>query len=377
MSANDMFELVDNTEDLHEDIEKWAEGFQSLKKTAYSWKRQNSCFEDTIRKLEDNMSLQDQKAADIEEKIMFLNLMIRVEEMMSNHKDKLTRCRSFNILRKQQEGSMQDHKEIINDCQQIFVQRYNCTKEEYQKVKVRKQPNINFENKNINCYVEDIEYKLRCVEELGGRVQEDIAEISDALHRLEVWNSEIRQKCKEEISNPENEYLSKEHMGELNDLCAKLDRWSEEYGSFEAEHYQWIKEKLELEEKMKKIEQNMDVREEQNVNIDASITCLNRMIDAEEKMKEVRKLMDELIHLEEQKKDVDSRRAKIVEKIESEKEDNRLGDIKEDLRIIQNRQKKEYEWAYGERSPFKCTPLEVLEFIGRRHRKLLIRCSRI
>ena len=97
---------------------------------------------------------------------------------------------------------------------------------------------------------------------------------------------------------------------------------------------------------MKKIEQSMAVLEEQNVNIDASITCLNRMIDAEEIMKDLRKLMDELTDLEEQKKDVDSRWAKIVEKIESEKEDNRLGDIKEDLRIIQNRQKKEYEWAY-------------------------------
>ena len=346
MSANDMFELVDNTEDLLEDIEKWAEGFQCLKKTAYSWKRQNSCFEDTVKKLEDNMSLRDQKAADIEEQIMFLNLMIRVEEMMSDHKVKVTRCRSFNILRKQQEGSMQDHREIVDDRQQIFVIRYNCTKEEYYKAKVRKQPNINFENKNINCCVEDIEYEFRCVEELGGRVQEDIAEISDALHRLEVWNSEIQEKCKEEISYPENEYLRKEHMGELKDLCAKLDRWSEEYGRFEAEHYQWIKKKSELEEKMKKTEQIMDAREEQNVNIDESITCLNRMIDAEEKMKEHRKLMNELSDLEKQKKDIDSRRAKIVEKIQSEKEDNKLGDIKEDLRIIQNRQKKEYEWAY-------------------------------
>ena len=281
MSANDMFELVDNTEDLLEDIEKWAEGFQCLKKTVYSWKRQNSCFEDTVKKLEDNMSLRDQKAPDIEEHIIFLNLMIRVEEKMADHKDKVTRCRSFNILLKQQEISMQDHKEIINNCQQIFVKRYNCTKEEYQKVKVRKQPNINFENKNINCCVADIEYKFRCVEELGSRVPDDIAEISDALHRLEVWNSEIQEKCKEEISYPENEYLSKEHMGELDDLCTKLDEWSEEYGSFEAEHSQWIKNKSELEEKMKKTEQNMDVLEEQNVNIDASITCLNRMIDAE------------------------------------------------------------------------------------------------
>ena len=126
----------------------------------------------------------------------------------------------------------------MDDRQQIFVIRYNCTKEEYQKAKVRKHPNINFGNKNINCYVEDIEYKLRCVDELGGRVQEDITEINDALHRLEVWNLEIQEKCKEEISYPENEYLSKEHMGELNDLCAKLDRWSEEYRSFEAEHSQ-------------------------------------------------------------------------------------------------------------------------------------------
>ena len=101
-SANDILDLQDNIEDLQEDIEKWAERFQCLKEAVYSWKGQNSHFEDAIRKLEDNLSLRNQRASEIEEHISFLDSMIRLEEMISDHKDKVTRCRDFNILRKQQ-----------------------------------------------------------------------------------------------------------------------------------------------------------------------------------------------------------------------------------------------------------------------------------
>ena len=236
---------------------------------------------------------------------------------------------------------MWDHIKKMDDRQRILVQRYNYTKEEYQKTEGRRQKNTKFENENISCCIKDIEYKFTSIEELGGRIQDDIAEIHNTKDGLVTWNKQIEQKCKKEIRNSENEYLSKENMSKLNDLCAQLERWNKEYGHFEEEHFQWIKKKSELEEKGRKTEQNMDVREKKKVNIEESIICLNRMIDVEEKMKELRKLMDELIDLETEKKDIYFIQAKIIEKIEEYKRNNKkLDDVQKDLQRIRNLQER-------------------------------------
>ena len=105
-SANDMLELQDNIEDLHENIEKWAERFQNLEETISSWMQKNNRFEDAIGKLEDNVSLRDQKASDIEEHISFLNLMLEVQRKMGDHKENMTRCKNSQNIRKQQKEEL-------------------------------------------------------------------------------------------------------------------------------------------------------------------------------------------------------------------------------------------------------------------------------
>ena len=320
-SANDMLELQDNIEDLHENIEKWAERFQNREETVSSWMQKNNHFEDSIEKLEDNVSLRDQKASDIEEHISFLNLMLEVQRKMADHKENMTRCKNSQNIRKQQKEELLTPIQKIDYQQTTLMTTIKGLKEKLEKTK---GGNINFYNANIKPCLEDIKRKVNNIEELGKRIEKDRGEISESEQRLEAWDLEIEQKC-QEISCPEISSFKKEHTIELNDLCAKLDRWNTDYRCFVAEHDQWLKKKNQLDKKVKTVKYEMEKQDEQAANIDKGIICLHRMIDTEEKIKQIRKLRANLIDLEKQKKDIDleylqkkeecKRNVKILQKI--------------------------------------------------------------
>ena len=74
-----------------------------------------------------------------------------------------------------------------------------------------------------------------------------------------------------------------EDTSEIKDLCAKFDRWNEDYERFEVENDQWIQMKNQLENRMNSTEQNIDAKEIELCNIEQNIICLNRMVDTDEK----------------------------------------------------------------------------------------------
>ena len=181
--------------------------------------------------------------------------------------------------------------------------------------------------------MEDIKRKVNNIEELGKRIEKDRGEISESEQRLEAWDLEIEQKC-QEISCPEISSFKKEHTIKLNDLCAKLDRWNTDYRCFVAEHDQWLKRKNQLDKKVKTVKYEMEKQDEQTANVDKGIICLYKMIDTEEKMIQLKKLMANLIDLEKQKKDMD------LEYLQKKEECKRnvkiLQKIMENLRELKN-----------------------------------------
>ena len=307
----DVLELLDNIEDLHEDIKSWAGRFESLNQAGCKWKEKNSCFENNMRELEDSMKLRDRKVSDINEHIAFLSLMLEIKRKMVDHKAKITES----SLRKQQKEELstrlRTHVQKMDDQQTRFMSAFKRTKEQLDKAK---DGNINYENLNIKPCIEDIERKVNNIDEFGKRIEKDRNEISERKRRLEAWDSEIEQKCKE-TSCPEITNYKKEDMIELNDLCAKLDRWNREYELYEAEHDQWLRKKKQLEEKVKTVDRQAAELGEQATSINGSIACLNRMIDIGEKMVEFRKMIAKLIDIDKQKKDADSRWAEYQQKM--------------------------------------------------------------
>ena len=318
-------------------IQKWVEQYESLKGDVCRWKEKKYSVEDAMNDLAENMRLQDQKASDIEENISFLNLMIKFEGKMKNHKENINRVRDFNSFRTQQKEHMlkcvHDQMKEMDDRRQIFVKRYNTTEEEYRKIGRRIMANCNFENENINPCIEDIRHTLRGIEEFESKSQQDRVEITNVKNTLEMFNLEIEKKCKEEISYPEDEYLSQEHTLKLQDLCSELDKWSKEYECFEVEHDQWIKEKSKLKETMKSAEECTALYEEKIGNIDQSITCLKKMIDTEEIIKEQRNNLAILADLQKLKKVTDRRWEQFVKQIPEQEENRmRLEEIKKNWR---------------------------------------------
>ena len=305
-NVNNILELLDNIEDLHENIEKWAERFQRLKNTFITWKQKNGSLEDAAKKLIENASLRDHKASDIEKHARFVNLMLEVERKITEHKENISMCNISNNLRKQQKEELSTrlwaHMQKIGDQQTRSMTAFKRAKKDLDKSKGR---NINFDNSNIKRCIEDLDRKVKHIEELRGRIEKIRNEISESEQILEAWDLEIEPKC-DEISLPEITNFNKEHMTELNDLSTKLDRWKAEYKCYEAEHDKWLKKKNQLEEKMKTVEGEVAKQDEQTTSVDESISCLNRKIDIGENMVELRKMIAKLIDLDKQKKDIDN-----------------------------------------------------------------------
>ena len=332
-STNEIFELLDDIEDLHEDIEKWTERFQNLEKTVRSWMQKNSDFEDTVTKIEDDMSLRDQKASDIEDHITFLNLMFETKKKMADHKEKIARCRNSNNLRNQQKEKLLIHLWTHLQKRTMIISAFNQTKEEFEHTKGR---NIDFDNMNIKYWTEHIELNVSNIEELRRRTEKDRNEISESERRLKAWHAEIEEICKP-ISCPEMKNFKKEHMIELNYLSTKLDEWNTEYERFEAEHDQWLKKKNQLEEKVRTVQHETDQLDKQTTRIADYMVCLNMTIDTDEKMMKLRKMMAELIDLEKQKKDTDNMWEDYEKKIGEDKRNaHRLDLIKKYLLHIES-----------------------------------------
>ena len=340
--ANDLIDDMSKINEIDENIEKWADGCQSLEKEVCMWRNKNDSLDEKMKQMVNNVSLRDQKATDTEEHVSFLNLKLEVDRKMTDHWKKITQWRHSNSLPKQQKeelwNHLQKHQQKMDHHQKSFSSNFLHSEEDFGNACTRKCLNSNIDNENIKHVAEDIESKFKNSEELGKIIQQDRMEISAIKDTLEAMNVELNQKCKKEVRYP-----GKEYRRQLEDLHPKLDRWSEEYGSFEAEHYQWIKKKSELEEKMKKIEQNVDVREEQIREIDYCVNCLNKMIYAEEKMKEHKKMVAKLIRVCEEKKHTDSRWDDFLEKTEEENRNvTRLDKIREELEELKNQKEK---WA--------------------------------
>ena len=193
--ANNMVELLDNVEDLHDEVEKWAERFQSLSVTVCRWKEKNSSLENSVEELGANLSLRDQKALDIEAHIDFLKLMLLVEDKMNDHKVKAATWRRKNDVQKQPEEELSDcfqaQKKKMDDHQTTFLTKYKHTKEELKKVEHRKRSNSNTVNRNIEHVFKNTEHKQNKIEESENRNKADIAEIES---KLEELKSEINLK---------------------------------------------------------------------------------------------------------------------------------------------------------------------------------------
>ena len=265
-NANNMVELLDNIEDLHDEIGKWAERFQSFNENVSRWREKNSSFENSMGDLGANLSLRNKRALDIEEHIDFLKLMLGFEDKMNDYKVKVATWRlKSNVQTQLQEelsNSFQGHKNKMDGHHANFLSSLKHTKEELKKVEGRKRSNT--DNQNIERFLKHIEHKL---EESGNRIEVDRAEISQLESDLEALKSKINVKCKEEINYPPNKMLKIEHNSKVKELCTKLDRWNEEYESFQIEHDQWIKMKNQLEHRMKSTEQNIDAEKNQFFNL--------------------------------------------------------------------------------------------------------------
>ena len=327
-NANNMVE--------HDEIEKWAERFQSLNKTACRWKERNSSFENSMVELEANISFRAQKTSDKEAHIDFLKLKLEFEDQMNDHKVKVASWRRKNDVQKQLQEEFskrfQVHRKKMENRQTTFLSRFKHTKEELKKAEDRRKSHFNTGNQNIECLFKNIEHKHNNVEESGNRIEADRAEIILLESELAALKSEINLKCKEEISYSPNEMFIMEHTSKIGGLCTKLDQWNEEYERLEIEHDKWMEMKKQLEVRMKSTEQNIDVLEKQLSKLNDSIICLNRMIDTDEKIKDLREMTIEYKDLQVQKRDADRMCDAYTEKmVEYNKNNDRLSCIREKL----------------------------------------------
>ena len=345
-NANDIVDYMYKINGIGENIEKWAEGCQSLEEAVCMWRNKNDSLEEKMKQMVSNVSLRNQKATDIEEHVSFLNLKLEVDRKMTDHWEKITQRRYSNSLRKQQKeelwNCLQKHGQKMDHYQTRFPSKFQCSKKDFKNADTRQCSNPNLDNENIKHVIEDIETKFNSIEQLGEKIQNTRNEISYFESTLEMMDLGLKQKCEEEVKYPENKYIRKEYRKQLEDLSPKLDKWSEKFQLFEEEHDQWTKKKSELEEKMKSAEQYIDEREEQIRKINCCIICLNRMIDAEEKMKEHMKMVAELIPMCEEKKDAESRWYDFKEKkIEEDRNVIKLDKIKGELKKIRDQKEKQ------------------------------------
>ena len=272
-SANDLVELLDKIYVTQKEIETWVETGDTLEKAVCSWKEKRSLFEKKMREWNENTRRADQKTPDVVKDITNLKLRLEFEDKMNDHRERVNRSRDISGLRKQLQEELlnrfEKHKKKMENHREFFLPSFRRIEEE---------------QKNIKSSIKAMKDKHNNIEESESRIDGDMERM------LTVSNSEMDRKCSEDISYPPNKIFKIEHMKEIKDLCAKLDRSNGEYQRFEAEHDQWSKMKIDLEDRMKTVEQNIDAVESQL----SSIISLKRMSDLEEKIMELNELDTEL-----------------------------------------------------------------------------------